>query len=178
MAIMSTKPSPLHGLVQARALGGGGLEDLPLPVFEGGEAQGVGHLSRGHGLFHVLLVCKHHQDGFLQLLFLKRQTHRERESYGENTLSITICPKLLSRAPQPMDSIPASYTKRHLHSYQFNECRPIHMTYLQHGDKLRLRDAHPVSVTAVHHVDDSICVGVITTPVWPGREIQGFEGER
>lgn len=82
MTIMSTKskPSPLHGLVQARALGGGGLEDLPLPVFEGGEAQGVGHLSRGHGLLHVLLVSKHHQDGFLQLLFLKRQnTHTWRE---------------------------------------------------------------------------------------------------
>lgn len=44
------------------------------------------------------------------------------------------------------------------------------MTYLQHGNKFRLRDAHPVSVTAVHHVDDSICVGVVTTPVWPGRE--------
>lgn len=61
---------PFHSFIQTGALHCRGLEDLPFSVFEGGKAQGVGHLRGRHGLLHVLLVRKNHQDGFLQLLLL------------------------------------------------------------------------------------------------------------
>merc|ERR1711860_286304 len=37
---------------------------------------------------------------------------------------------------------------------------------LQHRDKLLLADPDPVPVSAVHHVDNGVGVGVITSPVW------------
>lgn len=49
--------------------------------------------------------------------------------------------------------------------------------YLQHGNQLRLWDAHPVTVAAVNNIDDCICVWVITPPVGP-TEQRGWRGER
>jgi len=45
---------------------------------------------------------------------------------------------------------------------------PTFLRYLQHGHQFRLGDAHPVTVTAVHHVDDCVCVGVVTPPIRSG----------
>ena len=42
----------------------------------------------------------------------------------------------------------------------------LELLLLQHGDQLLLADPHPVPVRAIHHVDDGVCVGVVTSPVW------------
>lgn len=68
---------PFHSVVQSGAFHCRGLEDLPFSVFEGGKAQSVGHLRGRHGLLHVLLVCKNHQDGFLQLLLLNYKERKK-----------------------------------------------------------------------------------------------------
>lgn len=49
--------------------------------------------------------------------------------------------------------------------------------YLQHGHQLRLWDAHPVAVAAVNHVDDRICVGVVTPPVGPVEQREEHGGQ-
>ena len=40
-------------------------------------------------------------------------------------------------------------------------------TYLQHGDEFRLGNGQPFSVHTVHHINDGICVGIVTPPVRP-----------
>ena len=43
-------------------------------------------------------------------------------------------------------------------------------TYFQHSDEFRCRYAHPVPVTAVYHINDGICVSVVTPPIGPSVE--------
>lgn len=85
---------PLHSLIQACSFGGWGLEDLPFSVFEGREAERVGHFSRRHGLVHVLFVGEHHKDRLLQLFFLHRRSitkwsARKSKTYVPNITILT-----------------------------------------------------------------------------------------
>lgn len=45
-----------------------------------------------------------------------------------------------------------------------------HYSYLKHSHQFRLGDSHPVPVTAVHYIDNSISVRVVAAPVRPETE--------
>ena len=155
---------PFHGLIQASALGGRGLEDLPLPVFEARQPQSVGHLGGGHGLLHVLLVGKHHQDGLLQFLLLRNTCHYVVNTYTHTRARYRFCSVKTSAFGHGLMWLRMVW--RWPPSLTVSKCCS-EQVHLQHGHQLQLGDAHSVPVAAVHHVDDRVCVGVVAPPVGP-----------
>lgn len=68
-------------------------------------------------------------------------------------------------ASQPLSvlHVAATYLFVGVHEY---EC-VLELLLLHNGVELLLADAYPLNITAVHHVDDGLRVGVVTPPVGP-----------
>ena len=46
------------------------------------------------------------------------------------------------------------------------------MTDLEHRYKLLFGDTNSIPVHRVHHVDNGICVAIVTSPIWPANTFE------